>query len=252
MLINKVINRSPDFIGIIPARLESVRLPRKLLLPLGGKSVIERVYEKVKKISLFSEVYIATDSEEILKEAEKFGAKVLKTSANPRSGTERIIEAVGKLPVLENDVIINIQGDEPFIEEKAVNDLAELMKNPFVEIATLATFIRDNEEFSRPSVVKVVVNRKNEALYFSRAGIPYPRKNIGQTYKHGGIYAYTVGALRRIATYKHSQLEEREGLEQLKWLDYGERIRVAIGEYNFFGIDTPEDYQKAKRFFQKN
>ncbi len=252
MIINKERNRSRKVLGIIPARLESGRLPRKLLLPLGGKTLLERVFERIKNLSLFSEIYIATDSEEIFLEAEKFGAKVLITTKKPRSGTERIIETLPKLPLTREDIIINVQGDEPFVEEKALADLLELMKNPFTEIATLATPIKNDKEFENPSVVKVVINKKNEALYFSRSGIPFPRRNVGAAYKHGGIYAYKVSALQRIATYEHSELEEREGLEQLKWLDYGERIRIAVGEYNFFGIDTREDYIQAKRFFENS
>ena len=236
-----------NFIAIIPARLHSTRLPRKLLLPLGDKTILQRTYEQALKVKQFSEVFIATDSEEIVKEAEKFTKNILITTTKPNSGTERIIETLDKLPLNDEDVIINLQGDEPFMSKVAINDLINVFKTTLAEIATIARPCKNEEEFNLPSNIKVVINSRNYALYFSRSPIPFPRNNIGTAYIHAGLYGYTVGALKRIAKMPESILEKREGLEQLKWLDYGEKIYVKTGEYEFFGIDTKEDYELAKK-----
>ena len=235
------------FVGIIPARLQSTRLSNKLLLPLGDKSILQRTYEQAIKCKSLSSVYIATDSEEIINHAYSFTNNILRTTSKPNSGTERIIEAIEKLPLTSDDVVINIQGDEPFMPVEAIEDLLSVFKTTLCEIATLARPCVDDKEFYEHSSVKVVVNRNNYALYFSRAPIPYPRNDVGSAYIHAGIYGYTIGALRRIATMGESLLEQRESLEQLKWMDYGEKIYVKIGNYKFFGIDTLEDYRRAQR-----
>ncbi|MEJ5265942.1 MAG: 3-deoxy-manno-octulosonate cytidylyltransferase [Bacteroidales bacterium] len=243
-----------NFIGIIPARYASTRFPGKPLVDINGKSMIQRVYEQASKA--IEHVVVATDDERILKHVEDFGGKVVMTSDKHRSGTDRCAEAIRKIqpdfPNMKFDVVINIQGDEPFIQPEQLR----LLKSCFEEdisIATLAKPISLPDELFNPNVVKVIVNRNNRALYFSRSVIPYQR-NAEQSdwiysfqyLKHIGIYAYKVAVLKEITQLSPSPLEIAESLEQNRWLENEYAIYVQTTNMETIAIDTPEDLEKIK------
>ncbi len=243
------------FIGIIPARYASSRFPGKPLADLCGKTVIERVYRQAEKA--LETVVVATDDERIANAVKSFGGKVVITSPKHQSGTDRCMEAVEKLGI-EADVVINIQGDEPFIQPQQI----EALKSCFpTDIATLAKPFNDNdklEDLINPNNVKVVFSSiTGNALYFSRSVIPYLR-NIPQTqwlqshtfYKHIGLYAYRTDILKEITRIQQSTLELTESLEQLRWLENGYQIKVAVSQNASIGIDTPEDLQQAINYLQ--
>jgi 3-deoxy-manno-octulosonate cytidylyltransferase (CMP-KDO synthetase) len=234
-------------IGIIPARYASTRFPGKPLVEISGKSMIRRVWEQCRKSTLLEEVAVATDDERILRHVEEFGGRAILTAETHQSGTERCAEAAAQFP--EADVVINIQGDEPFIAPEQIDQLAGLFRrHPQWSIATLAKQIREEKQLFSSDVVKVVFNLKQEALYFSRQPLPYlrdtPREewlSKGMFFKHIGLYGYkreTLIALSRLLT---SPLEQEEKLEQLRWLENGYRIGLGITEYESRGIDRPED-----------
>ena len=246
------------FIGIIPARYASTRFPAKPLAMLGGKRVIERVYTQVK--DQLDDVYVATDDERIEQAVKAFGGKVVMTSTECRSGTDRCAEAARKLGLSLNDVVVNIQGDEPFIQPQQIATIKALFDAGDTEIATLvkpfspADGLAALENVNSP---KVVVNSKMEAMFFSRSIIPFTRGKdkaewlAGHTYyKHIGIYAYVVETLCRITQLSQSSLELAESLEQLRWLENGFKVKVGITDIETIGIDTPEDLEKAERFLQ--
>lgn len=243
-----------NFIGIIPARYASTRFPGKPLVDINGKSMIQRVYEQASKA--IEHVVVATDDERILKHVEDFGGKVVMTSDKHRSGTDRCAEAIRKIqpdfPDMKFDVVINIQGDEPFIQPEQLR----LLKSCFEEdisIATLAKPISLPDELFNPNVVKVIVNRNNRALYFSRSVIPYQRNaeqsdwiHSFQYLKHIGIYAYKVAVLKEITQLSPSPLEIAESLEQNRWLENEYAIYVQTTNMETIAIDTPEDLEKIK------
>lgn len=241
------------FIGIIPARYASTRFPGKPLADMNGKPMIQRVYEQVETV--LDEVYVATDDSRIETAVKKFGGKVVMTSANHRSGTDRCYEAytlVGK----GYDIIINIQGDEPFIHPDQINILKDCFTDDSTQIATLAKAFDENDDFEstlfNPNTPKVIFNTQNEAMYFSRSIIPYIRgekhtewlKNH-TFYKHIGLYAYRAETLAEITRLEPSRLEIAESLEQLRWLENGYKIKVGITDRETIGIDTPEDMAAA-------
>lgn len=243
------------FIGIIPARYASTRFPGKPLVDMKGKPMIQRVYEQVQQV--LDRVYVATDDERIESAVRTFGGNVVMTSKYHRSGTERCLEAY-QLIGEEFDTVINIQGDEPFIQPGQI----ELLKNCFsdnaIQIATLAKPFDKDDDFEsalfNPNSPKVVFNTNFEALYFSRSVIPYVRGKqhtewLKSTtfYKHIGLYAYRVQTLEEITRMEPTSLELAESLEQLRWLENGYRIKVAITHQETTGIDTPEDMEKALR-----
>lgn len=244
------------FVGIIPARYSSTRFPGKPLANLGGKFMIQRVYEQVSKI--LSNVYVATDSELIFDTVKSFGGKVLMTGEYHKSGTDRCFEAYEKLNE-PFDVVINIQGDEPFIQPEQIKTLMDCFSDNDTDIATLAKVIteKDGYEFlSNPNNPKVIVDKKNYALYFSRSVIPYVRgideKNWVEKhsfYKHIGIYAYRAEILRHITALPQSPLEIAESLEQLRWLENGYHIKVGYTDIETVGVDTPEDLERIKKLF---
>ena len=240
----------PKCIAIIPARLESARLPKKLLLPLGEKKILQHVYERAKQIPELSKTYIATHNPEIIAHAKQWNADFIKTSDKPQSGTERILEALNTLTLFPQDIVLNLQGDEPFLDVEAVSRLCLWMqKTPNITLATLAIPITKKERFLDPNVVKVVLNANQQAMYFSRAPIPFPREDT-QTFnawEHAGIYAYRVHTLKRIAQMQKTEPEQIEKLEQLRWLVHGEPIHVLTGEFSFFSIDTLEDWKQAQK-----
>ena len=247
------------FIAIIPARYASTRFPAKPLAMLGEKTIIQRVYERVSQS--FDEVCVATDDQRILSVVESFGGRAVMTSVNHRSGTDRCYEAYCTLGS-DADVVVNVQGDEPFIAASQLTAIKECFADDSTEIATLVKpFPADAtyEFVANPNSPKVVVSNDNYALYFSRSVIPYMR-GIPQTewpakhryLKHIGLYAYKADVLKQITSMPQSELELAESLEQLRWLQAGLRIKVGYTDVETIGIDTPEDLQRAEQFLNDN
>lgn len=246
------------FIGIIPARYASTRFPAKPLAMLGGKTVIQRVYEQVSGI--LDEAYVATDDERIEAVVKAFGGKVVMTSVDHKSGTDRCYEAYTKVGQ-GYDVIVNIQGDEPFIQRSQLEAVKACFDDTATQIATLVKPFTVNDGFDTLENVnspKVVVNRNWNALYFSRSIIPFQRNAEkvewlkGHTYyKHIGLYAYRADALKEITNLPQSSLELAESLEQLRWLENGYTIKVGITQVETIGIDTPQDLARAEVFLKQ-
>ena len=243
------------FVGIIPARYASTRFPGKPLAMLGGKPVIQRVYEQVKEC--FDDLYVATDDERIKDAVLAFGGKVVMTSPNCNNGTERCLDAYKRL-ALDCDVIVNIQGDEPFIQRKQVDALMACFDSPETDIATLVKPFEAADGLERlecPNSPKVVLNEKGYALYFSRSVVPYLRGvekdkwlQSHTFYKHLGVYAYRAQLLETLTSLPQSPMEKAESLEQLRGLEHGYRIKVGVTDIETIGIDTPEDLERAKAF----
>lgn len=232
---------------VIPARLESSRFPRKILANLGGKPLLQWAYEAAVSTPRFHKVVIAVDAEETKRVAEGFGAKVLMTSVHCQTGTDRLIELV-KRKELEADLIVGWQADEPFIKPLLIE---ELLQTAGKDDCSIWTLCKKTEEAESPHVVKVVRTHAKEALYFSRSPIPYYRDAKTKTYyKHVGIYAFTPDALKKIAELPPSPLEEAEKLEQLRFLQGGLKIKVHDTTQEVFGIDTPEQLEKAKKMLE--
>lgn len=240
------------FIGIIPARYSSSRFPGKPLADMAGKPMIQRVYEQV-KLAL-DEVWVATDDTRILEAVEAFGGNAVMTSASHKSGTDRCKEAYQKINK-DFDVIINIQGDEPFIQPEQINTIKDCFDTPNIELATLVKPFKKEDGFEalfNNNSPKVVINKNNEAIYFSRSIIPYIR-DVHHTewldkhtfYKHIGMYAYRVDILNKITELPQSSLELAESLEQLRWIENGYKIKVGYTNVETIGIDTPDDMEKA-------
>lgn len=256
--INELNNKNMRFIGIIPARYASTRFPAKPLAILGGKPVIQRVYEQV--ASILDDVYVATDDERIKQAVLDFGGKVVMTSADHQSGTDRCYEAYQNIGEGQ-DVVINIQGDEPFIQKSQIEALMSCFhEDKTTDIATLVKPFQATsslEELENPNSPKVVLGVNNRALYFSRSVIPYLR-NIKKSewlashrfFKHIGLYAYRSSVLAEITELQQSPLELAESLEQLRWLENGYTIKVAETTIETIGIDTPEDLERAEAFLQ--
>lgn len=235
-----------SILAVIPARYDSSRFPGKPLADIGGKSMIQRVYEQAKSVDILDRVIIATDDSRIFEHAQKFGAEVMMTSNNHINGTERIAEVVRNLDQ-EFDAVINIQGDEPFIQPKQIALLCDIIESSDSPIASLCKEIIDDQELESPNTVKVVMNKEQKALYFSRFPIPFRRnkESIKQYYKHIGMYAFKSKLLNKLIELPVSQLELAESLEQLRWLDSGFSIAMGITDCDSIGIDTPEDLIKA-------
>jgi 3-deoxy-manno-octulosonate cytidylyltransferase (CMP-KDO synthetase) len=238
-------------IAVIPARYASTRLPAKLMQDLGGKTVIQRTYEAAMNTNLFDEVFVVTDSELIFKEIISNNGKVIMSIKNHESGSDRIAEAVQDLDV---DIVVNIQGDEPFIDEKSLEKLVEVFKNDAsntIDLASLMRQITDETDIQNPNNVKVVCDQNNFALYFSRSVIPYPReKNIGVRYmQHIGIYGFRKKALLDFYNLPMMSLEASEKLEQLRYLEFGKRIKMIETNHIGIGIDTLEDLEKARKMY---
>lgn len=245
------------FLGIIPARYASTRFPAKPLAMLGGKTVIQRVYEQV--AGILDDAYVATDDERIEAAVKAFGGKVVMTSVDHKSGTDRCYEACIKING-QFDVVVNIQGDEPFIQPSQLQAIKTCFDDPTTQIATLVKpFTADNgfEALKNVNSPKVVLNKNMNALYFSRSIIPYQRnaekadwlKNHTY-YKHIGLYAYRVEVLKEITSLPQSSLELAESLEQLRWLENGYTIKAGITEVETIGIDTPQDLEQAEKHFK--
>ncbi len=243
------------YIAIIPARYASTRFPGKPLALLGGKTVIQRVYEQA--VSVLDEAWVATDDERIQKAVEQFGGRVVMTRADHKSGTDRIEEAAEKIGT-DADVIINIQGDEPFVQPSQINTLMQLFDNADTQIGTLGKRFEDMAAVNNPNSPKIATDRQGFALYFSRSVIPYVRGAEQAEWlsrfpylKHLGIYAYRREVLHEITQLPQSPLELAESLEQLRWLENGYRIRVGLADAETVGIDTPEDLQRAETFLKE-
>ena len=241
-------------LGIIPARYASSRFPGKPLVMIDGKSMIQRVYEQALKCNELSSVVIATDSEIIEKHIKTFNGNVVMTSVHLNSGTERFYEVLEKIRADQDDpysVIINIQGDEPFIDPRQISGLAELFMNGNIQIATLVKRIHSDDELNNTNVVKVIFDKNLKAIYFSRFSIPYFRGRNREEwlkerpyFKHIGIYAYRSQVLREISKLPVSPLEKAESLEQLRWIENGFPVHVRETEFDSFSIDTPADLLK--------
>jgi len=245
------------FLGIIPARFASSRFPGKPLVDIEGQTMIQRVYEQVKQSKKLSKVIVATDDQRIVDEVLSFGGNVVMTSETHQSGTDRCAEVI--TDDNEYDVIINIQGDEPFINPEQIDLLAACFENPQTKIATLVKKIDSMDELFNLNIPKVVRNIHGEAIYFSRQTIPFLR-GIEQKqwlkeqtfYKHIGIYAYQADTLRALTRLPVSGLEEAEALEQLRWIENGYTIQTAVTTHETIAVDTKEDLNKIlKLFFNK-
>jgi 3-deoxy-manno-octulosonate cytidylyltransferase (CMP-KDO synthetase) len=231
-------------IAVIPARLASTRLPRKMLRQIGGKTLIARVYEGVRSSPLLDEVIVATDSDEILQVCRQHGWNARMTSAAHRSGTERVREISDSIAA---DVYLNVQGDEPMTQAEHIAALIALMKDPNVQVGTLKT-PASPEDIKNPNAVKVVTDSAGRALYFSRATIPYDRDAMHPDYfKHLGFYAYRKAALDRFCALPESSLERSERLEQLRFLENGIPIWVGKTPYDTVGVDTEDDLRRVER-----
>ena len=238
-------------LGVIPARYASTRFPGKPLAAIGTKTMVQTVYGQASKAKLLDKVYVATDHPLIEAHIKGFGGNVMMTSEDHRNGTERIYELVSKLDE-QYDAIVNIQGDEPFIAPEQIDLLCESIMLPDVDIATLAKKISSEEELFNPDVVKVVFNMKSRAMYFSRQAIPYMRSvdkkdwlNATDYFKHIGMYAYRITILKDLIELPPARLEKVESLEQLRWLEEGYSVFVRETQNESFGIDRPEDIEKA-------
>ncbi|MCJ8210894.1 3-deoxy-manno-octulosonate cytidylyltransferase [Mucilaginibacter sp. RS28] len=241
-----------NILGIIPTRYASTRFPGKPLIMLDGKSMIQRVYEQAKKCTAITEVVVATDDERIFSHVQEFGGKVVMTASDHQSGTDRCAEVAASHP--EYDVVINIQGDEPYIDPEQLSKVAACFTDETVQIATLIKKITRAEELFNPNAPKVIINKFAEAIYFSRSPIPHVRGE-GQAdwlysytyFKHIGVYAYRSDILQEITKLPVSSLEKAESLEQLRWIENGYRIKVAETELETVAIDTPDDLKKLNQ-----
>lgn len=239
-------------IGIIPARYASSRFPGKPLAKLGGKYVIQRVVEQVGAV--LDDVYVATDDERIYNTVTSMGAKAVMTRSDHQSGTDRIAEALEKIGG-NFDVVVNIQGDEPFIQKSQIETVVACFNDADTQIATLGKKFATIEEAKNPNSPKIILDNRSYAMYFTRALAPYIRGkeesqwlNVYPFLKHIGLYAYRTEVLRELIKLPQSPLELAEGLEQLRWLQNGYKIKVGLTEVETVGIDTPEDLQRAELF----
>lgn len=240
-------------LGVIPARYASTRLPGKPLIDIGGKSMIQRVYEQCLKCDELDEVVVATDDERILQHVQAFGGKVMLTSAEHQSGTDRCAEVANKLAV-KYDVVINIQGDEPFIDPEQISKVIGCFDNETVQIASLYKKISREQDAQFPNTVKVVMNHLGNALYFSRSVIPYRRNQAAEIhyYKHIGLYGYRADVLQQITRLQPSMLEQAESLEQLRWLENGFTITMRETQLETLSIDTPDDLKLVENYLKSS
>lgn len=236
---------------IIPSRYASTRLPGKPLRMIAGETLVHRVYERAALAKLPDIVIVATDNEKIESEVKSFGGRVMMTSPDHPTGTDRLAEVAASLP--DYDIVVNVQGDEPFINPDVIDSLAKMLAERDDLDMTTAVAPLKEDEYDDPSAVKVVVNQKGEALYFSRSLIPYPRNEFSvPPLKHVGIYAYRRDFLLAYAGMKQTPLEKTESLEQLRALEMGYKIGVIRIDSEDIGIDTEEDLKKANRLFERS
>jgi len=245
-------------VGIIPARFASTRLMGKPLADICGKPMIQHTWQSAKKAKLLDKVVIAVDDEKVFQVAKSFGAEVYLTPREVASGSDRIALVASKLP--EAQIIVNIQGDEPFIKGKMIDEAIEpLLFDKKVSLSTLAKKITTVEEMKAASVVKVVFDYNNYAMYFSRAPIPYARDartNLervenAEMYKHVGLYVYRKEVLQKFTTLRQTDLEMTEKLEQLRFLEHGFKMKIVVTEYDSLSVDTPKDLELARRYYER-
>lgn len=239
-------------IAMIPARYSASRFPAKLMQDLAGKTVITRTYEATVKTQLFQEVYVVTDSEIIYDEISSNGGNVLMSKTSHESGSDRIAEAVADI---EADIVVNVQGDEPFTEKESLEKLVKVFyldEMREIDLASLMVRIEDVEEINNPNTVKVIVDQNNFALYFSRSRIPFPREDNPSTkfFKHKGIYAFRKQALMDFTSLSMGYLEATEKIECLRFLEHGRKIKMVETNIQGVEIDTPEDLEKAKKLWK--
>jgi len=248
-----------NIIGIIPARYGSTRFPGKPLVKIGGVSMIERVYKQAQKAKMLNNVLVATDDKRIFEHVKQFNGNVVLTSTEHPSGTDRCLEALLKFHG-DYDAVVNIQGDEPFIEPSVIDELCVgLQESSLKSIVTLVTKITEVEKLSSQNVVKAIIAANNKALYFSRAAIPFNKTapindwlKYNNYYHHIGVYAYPVNILKQICELKPSNLENIESLEQLRWLENGFNIQVKTVNEIAQAVDTPEDLEKINQHYKLN
>ena len=239
-------------LGIIPARYASSRFPGKPLVDIGGKSMIQRVYEQAKKCASLNEIIVATDDDRIFNHVTNFGGVAVMTSPDHQSGTDRCAEVALQHP--QYHVVINIQGDEPFIDPEQITKVAACFTSADVQLATLIKKIETLDELDNPNSPKVIINKHSEAIYFSRTPLPYLRGHDSLDrlkhftfFKHIGIYGYRADILQEVTKLPISPLEKAESLEQLRWIENGYRIKVAETELETHAIDVPEDLKKINQ-----
>lgn len=246
-----------NILGIIPARYGSTRFEGKPLALINGKMMIQRVYEQSKKAAMLTDVVVATDDRRIFDAVTGFGGRAVMTSPNHKSGTDRCREVVGKIGT-DYEAVINIQGDEPYINPQQINQIAELISDSDTQIASLCKPIRDIDELLSHNAVKVVMDKNGKALYFSRYTIPFQRNEsdidkwmqLSTYYRHVGIYAYKTSVLKEISELPQSVLEKSESLEQLRWLENGYSVRMGVTEFESFSVDVPDDIRKIESIFK--
>ncbi len=232
-------------IAVIPARFAASRFPGKLMQRIGEKTIIRMVYENAVAMNLFDQVLVVTDSDEIMNEILAAGGAVKKSTKDHQSGSDRIAEAIASMDV---DVVVNIQGDEPFVEKEPLQDLLNCFKDPGVAVASVMKRFGEGDEPENPNQVKVVCNKNNDALYFSRSPIPFKRNRSADLpyFKHVGVYAYRKETLLNFTQWPMGALEQAELLEQLRYLENGVAIRMVETKTSSIGIDTPEDLERAR------
>lgn len=240
-------------IAVIPARYNSTRFPGKLMEKLGEKTVIATTYQNVVETGLFDEVFVATDSDLIFNEIKNIGGNAVMTGEH-ETGSDRIAEAVENI---DCDIVINVQGDEPFLKTEPLQQLISAFENDVdekISLASLKIKLKEKEEIENPNNVKVITDNAGFALYFSRSVIPYPRETSAETeyFKHIGVYAFRKNALLEFTKLPMKPLEISEKLEQLRYLEYGKRIKMIETDFVGVGIDTPEDLEKAKKILKNN
>jgi len=240
-------------IAVIPARYASTRFPAKLVQDLWGKPVIVRTYEAAVQTQLFEDVFVVTDADEIEAAVQAHGGKVIRSRRTHESGSDRIAEAVADL---EADIVVNVQGDEPFIAREPLEALLQAFRDDVdqrIDLGSLRVALSDEADIQNPNVVKVVTDRMGFALYFSRSVIPYPRERVDglQYWRHIGVYAFRKQALLDFAQWPMQPLEATEKLEQLRYLEFGKRIKMVETTHVGIGIDTPEDLEKARALFAR-
>ncbi len=247
-----------NIVGIIPARFASSRLVGKPLADIGGKPMIQHTYENAKKSKLMNDIIVAVDDSKIFDVVSSFGAKAVMTDKNFNSGSDRIAFVATKIP--EADIIVNIQGDEPFIDGRMIDEAIQpFLFEKDIQVTTLVKKITDIKELKSPSVPKVVFDYRNYAMYFSRSIIPYVRDANSKIemfhstdfYKHIGLYVYKRETLLKFTSLTPTDLELTEKLEQLRLLENGIKIKVVVTEYESFSVDTPEDLKKARKYYEK-
>jgi 3-deoxy-D-manno-octulosonate cytidylyltransferase len=235
-------------IAVIPARFAATRFPGKLMQRIGGKTIIRMVYENVQAMGLFDDVLVVTDNEQIVEEIKAIGGTVKKSSQEHPSGSDRIAEAIMDMDV---DVVVNVQGDEPFVDISPLEKLLTAISEPNVVVASVMQKLGMDEDINNPNFVKVVCDKNNNALYFSRSPIPYKR-NLQSSlpiYKHVGVYAFKKNTLLAFTKWPMGVLEQTEMLEQLRYLENGVSIKMVETTTSSIGIDTPEDLEKAKLYY---